>query len=79
MSPQGVMPHPWWQFWQIGDFLLMLVVVVLFVRFMRRSDARARSEEPPQQDDGADALPTPDADAAAPREADGGADVDRNA
>jgi|GEM_PF-6605707 len=47
MIPQGVMPHPWWQFWQIGDFLLMLAVVVLFVRYMRRSDARARSEEAP--------------------------------
>ena len=76
MSPQGVMPHPWWQFWQIGDFLLMLVVVVLFVRFMRRSDARARSEESTRREDGADARPTHDTEAAAPREAEGGADVD---
>ena len=78
MSPQGVMPHPWWQFWQIGDFLLMLVVVVLFVRFMRRSDARARSEDPPPPDDREEARVAHDTETTAPRETEGGADVDRN-
>ena len=51
MIPNGVMPHPWWQFWQIGDFLLMLAVVVFFVRFMRRTDAQASSEEAPEHDE----------------------------
>jgi len=45
MIPHGGLPHPWWQFWQIGDFLIMLAVVVFFVRFVRRSDAQAGSEE----------------------------------
>ncbi len=51
MIPHGVMPHPWWQLWQIGDFLIMLAVVVFFVRFMRRSDAQANSEEAPERDE----------------------------
>ena len=71
------MPHPWWQFWQIGDFLLMLVLVVLFVRFMRRSDARASSEEPPRPEE--EGRTTPDSEATAPREPEGGANVDPDA
>lgn len=45
MIPHGIMPHPWWRFWQIGDFLVMLAIVVVFVGLVRRSDARARAEE----------------------------------
>ncbi|MEJ2292451.1 MAG: hypothetical protein P8Y13_13100 [Deinococcales bacterium] len=63
------MPHPWWQFWQIGDFLVMLAIVVLFVRFMRRSDARSGSEpleEATPQDE--DAAPPQPADDDAPSE-----------
>lgn len=49
MTSGGVMPHPWWQFWQIADFLIMLAVVVLFVRYVRRSDAR--QDAPPEGGD----------------------------
>lgn len=53
MTQPGVMPHPWWQFWQIADFLIMLAVVVFFVRFARRSDARSRAEQASIHDDAA--------------------------
>ena len=76
MSPQGVMPHPWWQFWQIGDFLIMLAVVVFFVRFMRRSDARTRSEDAPPREE--ERHPEEDSDTGAAREPDGTPGGDRH-
>ena len=76
MVPQGVMPHPWWRFWQIGDFLIMLAIVVFFVRYVRRSDARTRAEEQAREAseasmrDGSGSEPSPRADGEEP---DGGA------
>jgi len=48
-------------FWQIGDFLLMVVIVGLFVRFVVRSGRRSPDAEPPVRPD-ADELADGDGD-----------------
>lgn len=68
MTSSGVMPHPWWQFWQIADFLIMAAVVVFFVRYVRRSDARPdpwseAEEAEPSAPDGPEAAPAAQRDA----------------
>ena len=71
MTQPGVMPHPWWQFWQIADFLIMLTVVVFFVRFVRRSDAGSQAEPSAHVDDEAGAHGESAGDPAGPHHEDG--------
>lgn len=57
------MPHPWWMLWQIGDFLVMATLVVLFLRYVLRSrrsqDTGATSTEPKEPAEGDAEPPAP--------------------
>jgi len=55
MIPSSGMPHPWWMFWQIGDFLVMATLVALFVRYVLRSGRSQEAEpSPPDAEDAAE-------------------------
>ncbi len=50
MTPATGMPHPWWMFWQIGDFLVMAAVVTTFVLLVRRASRSRVGAERRQAD-----------------------------
>lgn len=58
--PRGAMPHPWWMFWQIGDFLIMVTIVGLFLRYVLRSSRSQEAGDPPIADAPATDAPATD-------------------